>query len=68
MNFKIIGRIMSWILMIEAAFMLPAALVSWIYAEHYAMIVLLICTALTGTRRLANLCPALHSPTNRSRL
>lgn len=49
MNFKIIGRIMSWILMIEAAFMLPAALVSWIYAEHYAMIVLLICTALTGS-------------------
>ena len=29
--------------------MLPAALVSWIYAEHYAMIVLLICTALTGS-------------------
>ena len=51
MNFKIIGRIMSWILMIEAAFMLPAALVSWIYAEHYAMIVLLICTALTIRRR-----------------
>lgn len=47
MNFKIIGRMMSWILLIEALFMLPAALVSALYSEYGSAMVFLFCTALT---------------------
>ena len=63
MNFKIIGRMMSWILLIEAVFMLPPALVSVLYGEYGAAMVFLICTALTAGVALIMYIPCRKAPT-----
>ena len=63
MNFKIIGRMMSWILLIEAVFMLPPALVSVLYGEYGAAMVFLFCTALTAGVALIMYIPCRKAPT-----
>ena len=63
MNFKIIGRMMSWILLIEAVFMLPPAFVSVLYGEYGAAMVFLFCTALTAGVALIMYIPCRKAPT-----